>query len=290
MDETMSLPAELAALPPPRIIEEISYEARLAALRAKLIDIFAQNGVEYNVENLETDPLQILLQVAAYQDMMLRQRVNEAIRATFLAYAVGTDLDILAHWYDVSRLAGEDDIRLRNRIILAIRGRSTGGTEARYKSIAMESDIQVADVAVYTVGRDPTIRVAVFSTEPGGVASQPLLTKVNTALQSPDVRMVNDVILVESAAQQLVNISANIWLLPQASDGLIATAEARLRSAWTREMLLGRDVTRSFVVAQLQVDGVQRVELVSPSADIAVPFDQAAGLGLITLTKAGRAY
>lgn len=285
-----TLPPELEALPEPTIIEEIDFEVRLSVLRTRLQQIFDEVGFDYDVGNLETDPSQILLQVSAYQDVLLRQRINEAIRSTLLAYANGTDLDILAQWYDVSRLPGEDDARLRGRIVLAIRGRSTGGTEARYKSIAMAADVRVADVAVYTVGRDPTIRVAVFSIEPGGVASAALLAKVDTALQSPNVRMVNDVIVVASAAQQVVNVEANMWLLPQASDGAIALAESKLRTAWAREMLLGRDVTRSWVLAQLQVDGVQRVDLVSPSVDIVLPFNEAAGLGTVTLTKAGRAY
>ncbi|KAB2859318.1 MAG: hypothetical protein F9K43_23975, partial [Bauldia sp.] len=103
------LPPELASLPPPRLVEEIDYEARLAELRAKLATIFAAAGIDYDVADLETDPAQILLQVSAYEDMLLRQRINEAIRSWFLAYAEAGDLDVLAQWYDVSRLYGESD-------------------------------------------------------------------------------------------------------------------------------------------------------------------------------------
>lgn len=284
------LPAELADLPPPSLVEMVSYDARYAELQAKLVQIFADHGIAYDVEDLETDPAQVLLQVSAYQDVLLRQRVNEAIRSWFLAYATGGDLDVLAQWYDVARLAGESDAALKRRVVLAIQGRSPGGTEARYRSIALGASVRVADAAVYTVGRDPTIQVAVFSTDNAGVADALLLSKVDAALQAPAVRMVNDTIMVASAAQQVTDIAANVWLLPSAPESVLAQMEAGLRAAWGRDMLLGRDLTRSWLLAQLQIDGVQRVELVTPATDIDVPFNRAAALGAVTLEKMGRAY
>ncbi len=284
-----NLPPELEGLPPPALLENIGFEARYADLRAKLVQVFAAAGIDYDVENLETDPAQILLQVAAYQDVLLRQRINEAIRSWFLAYASGGDLDVLAQWYDVARMPGEADTALKRRVVLAIQGRSPGGTEARYRSIALEADTRVADVAVYTVGRDPVIHVAVFSTEGNGVASPSLLSKVDAALQSPSVRMVNDRIVVASAAQHSVNIAAHYWLLPGAPESVVSQMETRLRAAWSRDMLLGRDPTRSWVLAALQTDGVQRVELIGWS-DVDVPFNHAVALGTVTLTKMGRAY
>ena len=284
------LPAELANLPPPALVETISYEARYAELRARLVEIFTAAGIDYDVAALETDPAQILLQVSAYQDVLLRQRINEAIRSWFLAYATGGDLDVLAQWYDVARLLDESDAALKRRVVLAIQGRSTGGTEARYRAIALGADVRVADAAVYTVGRNPTVHVAVFATDNSGVADAALLAKVDAALQAPDVRMVNDTIVVASAAQQIVNVSASVWLLPSASESVLALMETNLRAAWARDMLLGRDLTRSWLLAQLQIDGVQRIELVAPSADIEVPFNKAGALGSVTLTKIGRAY
>ena len=132
--------------------------------------------------------------------------------------------------------------------------------------------------------------MAVFATDNSGVADAALLAKVDAALQAPDVRMVNDTIVVASAAQQIVNVSASVWLLPSASESVLALMETNLRAAWARDMLLGRDLTRSWLLAQLQIDGVQRIELVAPSADIEVPFNKAGALGSVTLTKIGRAY
>ena len=284
------LPAELANLPLPIIIEQISYEDRYAAFRNQLVAIFAAAGIEYDVEDLETDPAQILLQTASYSDLLLRQRINEAIRANLLAFANGTDLDHLAQFYDVERLTGESDSALRVRVVLAIRGRSTGGTEPRYRSVALGADPRVADAAVYTVGRDPTVHVAVFSRDNAGVADAELLAKVDAALQAPAVRMVNDRIVVAAASRVAMPVTANIWLLPETSAAIVEQMKAKLSAAWAAQMGLGRDVTRSWLIANLMIDGVQKVEILAPVADIVVPFNQAAALGAVTLNTIGRAY
>lgn len=286
-----TLPPELANLPPPSVIETPDYAARLLQLQNALVAIFQQAGIPYTTINLETDPANILLQVTADWDIKLRTRINEAIRSWFLAYAERGDLDVLAQWYDVTRLPLETDDALRRRVVESIKGRSPGGTEARYRSIALGADVRVADASIYTVGRDPTINVAVFSTDAGGVADAALIAKVNAALQNPAVRMVNDRIVVAPAARQTQAIVAQYWLLPTAAETVVAAAmQANLAAAWDKEMLLGRDLTRSWLISKLMVDGVQRVNLITPAADVIMPFNQAAARGAVTLTSMGRDY
>lgn len=286
----MALPPELASLPPPELVEVIAYETRLAQFRTSVVQIFQAAGIDYDVETLETDPAQILLQGATYADILVRQRINEAIQANFLAFATGSDLDHLAQFYDVSRLVDETDDKLRLRIVLAIRGRSTGGTEPRYRSVALGADPRVADAAIYTVGKDPTIHVALFSTDNAGVADQALIATVNAALQDPAVRMVNDRIVVAAASKSVTDIAADVWLLPDASATVIDQMRASLAAAWADAINLGRDVTRSWLTGKLMIDGVQKVEVTAPAQDVIVPFNQAAALGTVTLTNRGRAY
>lgn len=285
-----TLPEALAGLPLPGVIQEIDYEARLALFVEKLVALFADVGITYDVGGLEADPAKILLEAATYADVLLRQRINEAVRANLLAFAYGSDLDHLAAFYEVVRLFQESDERLRERVILAIQGRSTGGTEPRYKYVAMTSDVRVADAAVYIVGRDPTIQVAIFSTEPNGIASAGLLTAVDAALQDPAVRMVNDRIVVAGAVKQVVNVVANVWLLPSAAPSVATGLEAIVRSEWDKVDTLGFDLARSWLTAKLMQPGVQRVEIVSPAADISVPFNEAASLGTVTINNMGRGF
>lgn len=287
---TETLPPELASLPLPRLIDEIDYETRLAEFRANMVALFAARGMPLDVENLETEPAMALLQHSTHADMLLRQAINEGIRSNLLPFAIGGDIDILGSFYDVVRLLGETDEAFRRRVVLAGRSRSTGGTEPRYKAIALGADVRVADANIYKVGRDPKIHIAVFATDNAGVADTALLEAVDNAVQAPEVRMVNDVIEVASAAQVAMPITAKVWLTPQASETVLAQMQTKLEAAWTETMTLGRDVTHSWLHAAMFIEGVQRIEIQSPEADVIIPDNQAAALGAIVITNMGRDF
>jgi len=281
---------DFSSLPRPQVVEDISFDAILARRLADIKQRFLDAGINYDVGNLETDPVMIQLEGASYAESILRARINDAAREFLLPISSGGDLDYLAAFYDVTRMVGELDARLRERVVLAIKGRSTGGTEPRYKFVAMSADIRVKDVSIYTVGRSPIVHAAVFSTDNNGIADQILIDKVNAALQDSAVRMVNDIIEVGPAASTARNVAANAWLLPSAPASTIAAMETALRNAWIAEMALGRDITRSWLYSKLMVAGVQRVEIITPATDIVVPFNEAAGLGTITIVNMGRDF
>lgn len=290
---------DITNLPPPQVIEQFDYEQIVARQKATFQDVWetirqdnpSLSLPDYDVAMLVTDPVVIGIEAESYREDLLRARINDALKATLLAFARGNDLDNLAFFYDVSRMAGELDDRLVQRVILAIQGRSTGGTEPRYKFIAMSADIRVRDAVVYTEGRSPLIRVAVFSTTPGGVASADTLANVNAALQNPAVKMVNDTIVVASAVQQVVDIEADVWLLPDAdATTTLTAAEVNLRAAWAVAQGLGRDLTTSWWSAKLMIEGVHKATPVTPSSDTVAPPAQAIAIGTVKLNNKGRAY
>ncbi len=92
---------DISKLPAPQIIEELDYETILSSMQEKLTELLP----EWTAEELESDPANKILEVAAYREMLMRQRVNEAARACMLAFAAGTDLDNLAANFGVERLA-----------------------------------------------------------------------------------------------------------------------------------------------------------------------------------------
>ena len=116
---------ELSTLPAPCIVEELSSDRIFASIWKDFIASYPDFSAL-----LESDPAVKLIEVAAYREMLLRNRINIAARGQLLAYAAGTDLDHLAAFYGVERLAGEGDERLRLRIQLRIKGFPTpeGGT------------------------------------------------------------------------------------------------------------------------------------------------------------------
>jgi len=287
---------DLAALPPPQIIGEVDYEAIVArqnaafqaewsALRAVHPDL-----PEYDVSMLETDPAVIINQAESYREVSLLAAINDAARARLLAFARGSDLDQLAAFYDVVRQPGELDTRLKTRVILAIQGRSTGGPKERYKSVVMNADVRVASVEPYRIYRSPLIYIAVFSTEPNGIASPDLLAKVRAALTDENVQLMNDVFVVSSAILNVANLAFVIWLLPDADEATVTRAITSLRAAWANEQMLGRDLVREWWVSKLMIAGVHKVVATSPIVDIVAAPSEALAIGSVTATLRGRAF
>lgn len=288
----------LALLPPPQIIEELAFERLFDRHRREFQRIWADvraanpaaNLPDYDVSMLETDPAMVIGQGETYRELLARARINDAARANLLAFATGNDLEHLAAFYDVERLPGEQDARLKLRVILEIQGRSTGGPKERYKAIAMGADLRVKSVEPYRIGRSPRIHVAVYSTETNGIASPALLETVRQALEDDAVQLVNDEFVVSTAVLKVVNLSAEIWLLPDADQASTARAEAALRSAWEAEQALGRDLVREWWVSKLMVPGIHKVSPLSPLADVIANPYEAIAIGAVDLQFKGRAF
>lgn len=281
---------DLAALPRPEIIESLEFEVILARRKARFIELCIAAGIDYTTINLESDPVAILLQEASYEEIVLRARGNDIARDPYLFFTSGAALDHLGAFYDTTRMPGEDDTRYKTRIILGIQGRSTGGTAPRYAYIAMSASIRVASAVVYTIGTSPQVNVAIFATDNNGVADAPLIATVQAALNAADVRMVNDTIVVRSAVVRVVNVVANIWLTPAASDALLTTLGDSIKAQWQAEGALGRDLTISWLISRLMVSGVHRVAVTAPSADQIVPPFEAVRIGTVTLNLQGRDF
>ena len=287
MTDAITLP-RLRDLPPPQIIETLDFETIYEALRAEAQALFDAASITYTVGALETDPVQIVLQASAYRELLLRARANDAARANLALYAGGGDLDHLAAFFDVVRLADETDAALRARLMLAIAGRSAGGPEERYRAVAHSASARVDEVAVYQVDGGPGIEIAVLATDNGGTPDQALLDAVAAAVTDPAVQLVNDAIAVVSAVKLYVDVAVDIWLLPGASDAIITESEDRLRDAWAVSGQIGFDLNPSWIAARLFVDGVSRVVVTAPAAPVVAKQHEAIALQNVTITFKGR--
>lgn len=280
----------LGELAPPEIIEELDFEGILTRRKTEIAARADGHGFDIDVLDLETDPAIVLLEEGSYEETLLRARGNDIARAPFLYFARSSEADHLGAFYDVVRLPGETDERFKERIILAVQGRSTGGTKARYSYVAMSADIRVAGVEVYRDGYDPTVNVAVFATDNNGVADQELLDAVSAALNAEDVVMVNDTLAVRSAVVQVVDVAATVSLLPQSSSSLLATIAAVLADEWIAESGLGRDLTQDWLTRQIMRPGVYDVTISAPAADVVMQPYEACRIGTVTLTEGERRY
>lgn len=289
----------LAQLPMPQIVERLDYEAILAEM---LADLRARDPAF--TATVESDPAYKILEVAAYRETLIRQRINDAARGVMLAYASGTDLDQIGANYGVSRLlvapgnpnavppmpdVFEDDTAFRTRIQLSIEGYTTAGSVGAYVFFALSADGTVADVAVENPPAVPgTVEVRVLSKIGNGAASMELVQKVVAALNAEDVRPLCDTVNVASA--EIVNYSISAMLTTFFGVGreeVLENARAAVMAYAKEQQKIGRDITRSGIFAALHQPGVQNVTLISPMDDIVIAWDQAPFATSISVTLGG---
>jgi phage-related baseplate assembly protein len=273
---------DFSSIPDPTIIEALDFETILAEMIADL-----QARDPSYTEILESDPGVKILEVAAARELILRQRINDALQATLLRYAGGADLDNLAAFYGVTRLAAEADVALRARVIERVMGSSTAGGSAWYRFQALSASELVKDAAVSSPAPGEVL-VSILSTAGNGTASSALIEAVDDVLQSDSVRVITDMVTVAGATISTVPVTAQVYLYPETPIEVFNGLQARLQAAFTAASGLGWDVTRSWLIAQLHPAGVQRVVLTAPAADVVCGPSQAPALGAITLTMAGR--
>ena len=188
---------DMTLLPPPAVIEPLDFETILAQRLAH----FQQLYPEYSLV-LESDPAMKLLEIMAWQELLMRQRINDAAKACMLAYAVGTDLDNLAANFQVQRLVitpaapdalppvpavYEADERLRERTQAALEGITTAGPRESYRFHAMTASAQVADVGIDSPVPG-TVRVTVLALDISGEPDEALLATVRAALNDEQIR------------------------------------------------------------------------------------------------------
>ncbi|KAF3999220.1 baseplate assembly protein [Glaciimonas immobilis] len=274
---------DLSRLPVPNIVEALDFET---ILTEQLADLTARDPVFHGL--LESDPAMKILQVTAYRELLMRQRVNDSARGLMLAYAMASDLDHLGALMDVPRLTVtpadpdkgtpavmETDADLRKRIQLAPHGFSVAGPEGAYIFHALGADSRVLDASA-TSPTPGTVIVTILSRDGDGTASADLLAIVAARLAADDVRPLTDYVLVESAEIVRYQVRAKLFTFP-GPDAAVVVAEAQRRMAQyvVEAHRLGRGPTLSGLYAALHVDGVERVALSVPDADLNITRRQA---------------
>ncbi|WP_281545901.1 baseplate J/gp47 family protein [Grimontia sp. SpTr1] len=289
----MSSVINLAELPSPNVVEALDYEAILTEMLADL----KRRAPAFSA-TVESDPAYKILEVAAYREMLLRQRVNDAARAVMVAYAKDNDLEHLGALFNVPRRViqqgdaeasppvpdiNEDDEIYRVRIPLSLEGLSTAGPVGAYQYHSLSASGQVKDVDVQSPSPGEVL-VTVLSQDGQGEASLALLGTVSDALNDEDVRPLTDKVTVQGAEVVTYTVHARLTFFEGPDlQVAMAAAEQAVREYITREHRLGRHINRSGLFAALHQPGVKNVQLLSPADDLVVARHQAAWCETLSL-------
>lgn len=292
--------ADLSRIPAPQIVEQLDFEAVFAAMLTDL-----QTRYPEFTALLESDPAYKILQVCAYREVVVRQRANDACQAVMVAYARGSDLDQLAVNLGgplVTRLlidpgnpsavppippTYESDTAFRLRIVSAPEGFSVAGPRGAYVFHALSADGGVSDASAVSPipGR---VVVTILGRTGTGAPSSEILAAVTAALTSEDIRPLTDEVIVQGATIVEYTIAATLYIYPGPEyEPIIAAAQTAAAAYAEAQRRLGRDIRLSAIYAALHVEGVQRVELTSPSVDLVLGAHQASYCTGITVTFGG---
>lgn len=147
---------DLSQLPPPAALEAWSFDAIVGArTQGFLAEWQVARTADptlplYDVQSLSGNPVNFWNRAASYREGLVRQRVNEAVAATFLAWAQGDDLTDRAADWGVARIAGEGDASLRRRAQLKWEALSIGGSYGGYTFRALSAaPAEIRDLMVY---------------------------------------------------------------------------------------------------------------------------------------------
>ncbi len=265
----------------PEIIEKLSYEEIFSRMKEELV----LRDPSFTAL-IESDPATKIMEIAAWRELLLRKRVNEAAKANLLRFATGIDLDHLAEFYGVERKGEEDDERFRKRIKAKIEGWSTGGSKEHYRFHALSADSRVKDALVES--KVPgSVEISILSTElsTNGIASEELLDIVGKQVTRDDIRVLTDTITVVGCNIIEINILSRISIK---RPDIVETVKKRFIEKFETTKRLGWSVTRAWIIANLFIEGVENVELIEPRKDVVVMGNECVCLGKLEIELMGK--
>ncbi|WP_349967041.1 baseplate J/gp47 family protein [Wolbachia endosymbiont of Armadillidium arcangelii] len=257
------------------IIEPLNFEEILSRMREELV----KRDASFTAL-VESDPAIKILEVAAWRELLLRERINEAVKGNLLKFAVGEDLDNLAEFYGVERQKEENDERFRKRVKAKVKGWSTGGNY-RYHALSADSRVKDALVESPIPGK---VQISILSTQLSttGIVSEELLEIVKKQVTRDDIRVLTDTVTVIGCNITEIDIHSRMSISPVISEEEI---KKQFIKKFELAKRLGWSVTRSWIIANLFVEGVENVELIEPKEDVVVLGNECAVLSYVKLDR-----
>jgi len=266
-----SVAVDLSRLPKPQVVETLDFDT----IKADVLAEFQSRYGDFDAL-VESDPAMKLMEVFAYKIMLLRQNFNERAVSMLLPFATGADLENLAAFFGVERLDGETDTALLRRVQLAPDSYSVAGPESAYVFHALSADVSISDASAIMAAPGEVL-VSLLSATGDGTASAGQIAAVEAILTHDEVRPLTDSVTVQSADIVGYAIHARLHIAYGPDTALVlSTAQAALDTYLATRRRLGRLVSYSGHAGALQVAGVETLELLSPTADIAISRTQAA--------------
>jgi len=268
-------------LPRPDAIATLDSEALIAERMALFQQLATLAGFPYDVGALETDPIKIAQEVGALREVLMRARVNSAVRAVLPAYAQGADLENIVARANIARLQTgvdpetqvpimETDTQLLVRYLTGFAAPAAGSEDGiifrALTAVPGLRDIVCNGPAVH--GKPGEVRIRLL--EDGGAPTTiGTINKVREALEDRGAMPLTDVWDVASATIIEYEIEARITIPPGPIPAeIIDAVETAITAAAIARYRIGAEVYLNVLGGAGYIANVRRVEILSPAADI----------------------
>jgi phage-related baseplate assembly protein len=248
---------DIRNVPVPDAIEELSYEALKEETLTYLEGMFSSE-----ITFLESDEVVMVVEALLYREMLLRARINQAIRACFLPSAKGHDLDNKVLDYGIVRLEGESDEALAARALLSLEGFTTAGSEGMYKFHTMSVDSRIKEVEVFEGENGGEVDIIYYANPDDEALTQ----KIKDHLNKATVRPLTDIVHVAPCSHVEIHLALEMHILDLSKAGEI---EAKcLEELSEIELRIGEDLPVSRVIKTAFVEGVFRVKTAMEDVEV----------------------
>ena len=264
---------ELTALPAPDVLETLDYDTILTDLLSRM------RTINPNYTNLvEGDPAYSVLQTNAYESVMLRKRVNDAVRAVLATHAIGSDLDNLAALFSLLR-DGKTDKAFRPEVLNYLKTISPGSPEW-YRKYALEANDppkgeslltgdKIVEARAFKTCTPGQVLVFVQPDTPGAIAVGDVPGQVQEYLREEPHLFMGDTVTVRTIDKKDYALTARIRVVPGFSVADVLSTVQKQANAFVRERkIIGREIPLSDIYATFASDAISEFRLVSPAASI----------------------
>jgi phage-related baseplate assembly protein len=301
---------ELSMLPALKVINSLDSEQIITDRMQQFAELWRKHdppaGAQYDVGNLEFDPIRINQEANTFFQLLLEDRVNQAAKSVTLAFATGADLDGIASRYPggLPRLVKENDDQYRMRIWLSVNTLSPHGTYESYVFWALSGDPTLRDATAIAKRGSANVTITIMadgtpvttnstrngiSPFPSPLPSIPQIDAVRTFVESSSRKALTDVVSVRGPKAVHINYVVSYWLFPGWDKDLLEpelyTAAAALIE---RQRWLGYSHTLDSIDAALKGSGVYKLHVVSPAIDVEIDQHEVVIVDSVILNYMGR--
>lgn len=304
---------DLNALPPPVAVQVPDFEALLVARKESILArVAARTGDAELLAELravlygsELEPVVVNAEVGAEREVLVYERINDAVRAVLLPSSTGADLDQIVSRLGVVRQTHpgdattnppipayrESDEDLRERYQLALEALSTAGPYGAYHFHARTAHPHVKRTGVYGpesgLVEPGRVRVVVLSRIGQGAPSEQILASVRAALDDEDRVPLTDYVSVVGAAIVPYTASYHLKIAKGPDPALVAEAAraALVKYVESRHKVAARVLTTALDgAAHGDRVNIEEVERLAPAGHIDPGPEGAAFCAGVTVT------